>query len=70
MTRSTADQDYRDLALKYRPRSAAEMRCAIHEMASRGMGPHEIATAAGLAVTEIRRILGYMNPYRQPEVAP
>lgn len=58
MTRTATDQNYGDLALKYRPRTVAEMRYAIHEMASRGMGPCEIAVAAGLAVIEVRRILG------------
>jgi hypothetical protein len=63
--------DYRAMLLKatrHRPRTASEMRVAIHEMAARGMGPYEIAVAAGLAVTEVRRILGPAS--NQPNAAP
>ncbi len=57
--------DYREMMLRatrHRPRAAAEMRVAIHEMAARGMGIYEIAVAAGLAVDAVRQILGPPTP--------
>jgi hypothetical protein len=41
----------------HRPRTAAEMRAAIAEMAARGMGAYEIAGASGLSVEEVRRLV-------------
>jgi len=41
-----------------RPQSRDEMRAAVQELASRGMSDHTIASATGLAVEQVRRILG------------
>lgn len=42
----------------HRPRSREEFRAAVQELASRGMSDHTIASATGLAVEQVRRILG------------
>lgn len=49
--------DYASMAALHRPRTRDEMRVAIHELASRGLGDHEIAQACELAVERARRIL-------------
>jgi len=45
-------------ARRHAPRTREEIRAAVHEMRSRGLGDHEIAQATGLAVEQIRRVLG------------
>ena len=47
---------------QHRPQSREEMRAAVHELASRGMSDHTIASATGLAVEQVRRILGEARP--------
>ena len=50
--------DYAALARLNRPRDIASIRAAIHELANRGLGDYEIASACELAVEQVRRILG------------
>lgn len=54
--------DYTDLAellaAQHRPRDAREIRVAIFELHSRGLGDHAIASATGLDVAYVRRTLG------------
>lgn len=59
-TRSTiGDQlGMRELAMLHRPRTRDEMRVAVHELANRGMIDYGIAAATGLAVEQVRRVLG------------
>jgi hypothetical protein len=38
------------------------MRAAIHELRSRGLGDYDIATATGLSVEYVRRVLGEPRP--------
>jgi hypothetical protein len=49
--------DYAALARLNRPRDREAIRAAIHELASRGMGDYEIASACELAVEQVRRML-------------
>jgi hypothetical protein len=58
MTRTIDTHDYAALARLNRPRDHDEIRVAIHELASRGMGDYEIASACELAVEQVRRMLG------------
>lgn len=58
--------DYAALARLNRPRDHDEVRVAIHELASRGMGDYEIARACELAVEQVRRMLGSRQMPRQP----
>jgi hypothetical protein len=62
MTRSTigGTLDYAALTgqTRHRPQTRDEMRAAVHELASRGMTDHTIARATGLAVEQVRRLLG------------
>ena len=58
--------DYARLARLNRPRTADEVRVAVHELAARGMGDYEIARACELAVEQVRRILGEL-PHKRPE---
>lgn len=48
----------RELALLHAPRTRDEMRVAVHELASRGMTDYGIAAATGLAVEQVRRMIG------------
>jgi hypothetical protein len=41
-----------------RPQTREEMRAAVHELRSRGMSDYGIAHATGLAVEQVRRLLG------------
>lgn len=50
--------DLEALRLLHRPRTTAELRAACMEMHARGMGDHTIAMATGLAVEQVRRLLG------------
>lgn len=47
---------------RHRPQSREEMRAAVHELRSRGMDDHTIAHATGLAVEQVRRMLGEAAP--------
>lgn len=49
--------DYAALAALNRPRDRDAMRVAVHELANRGFGDHEIAAACELAVEQVRRFL-------------
>lgn len=40
------------------PRTGAEIRAAVHELAARGMSDYDIAHATDLAVELVRRMLG------------
>jgi hypothetical protein len=53
--------DYAALARLNRPRTADEVRVAVHELAARGMGDYEIASACELAVEQVRRILAELR---------
>jgi hypothetical protein len=43
---------------RHRPQTLEEMRAAVHELHQRGMSDHTIAQATGLAVEQVRRLLG------------
>lgn len=43
---------------QHRPKSRDEMRCAVAELARRGWSDHTIAASVGLAVEQVRRLLG------------
>lgn len=43
---------------RHRPQTHDEMRVAVHEMAARGMSDHTIAHTTGLAVEQVRRLIG------------
>ena len=45
------------LRLLHRPRTAQAMRAAVAEMTARGMRAAEIATATGMHIDEVRRLL-------------
>lgn len=45
-------------AQQHRPQSRDEMRAAVHELAAGGMTDYGIAHATGLAVEQVRRLLG------------
>jgi hypothetical protein len=42
----------------HRPKNQDELRVACHELRSRGFGDHGIASATGLSVEAVRRLLG------------
>ncbi|MBX5459741.1 MAG: hypothetical protein IRZ28_01510 [Steroidobacteraceae bacterium] len=46
------------LARLHAPRTADEVRAAVHELRSRGYSDHTIARVTGLAVELVRRMLG------------
>ncbi len=48
----------RELALLHRPRTRDELHVAVHELAARGMTDYGIAAATGLAVEQVRRLIG------------
>ncbi|HJS88691.1 MAG TPA: hypothetical protein VJ738_01860 [Steroidobacteraceae bacterium] len=50
--------DMRALATLHRPSTRDEMVVVVTELASRGMPETSIAAATGLAIEQIRRILG------------
>lgn len=45
-------------AQEHRPQTRDEMRAAVHELAGRGMTDYGIAHATGLAVEQVRRLIG------------
>ena len=49
-------------AQQHRPQTHDEMRVAVHELRQRGMDDQTIARATGLAVEQVRRMLGEPLP--------
>lgn len=47
---------------QHRPQTRDEMRKAVHELAARGMTVDTIAHATGLAVEQVRQLLGEPQP--------
>lgn len=54
--------DLAALAQLHRPRTREELRAAVHELTARGMTDYAIAAATGLAVEQVRRVLGERRP--------
>jgi hypothetical protein len=50
---------------RHRPQTRDEMRVAVHELAARGMSDHTIAQATGLAVEQVRRLIGEQEASRR-----
>jgi AraC-like DNA-binding protein len=48
-------------ATQHRPQGAQAVRDAIHELRSRGLGDYEVASATGLSVEYVRRILAELE---------
>jgi orotate phosphoribosyltransferase-like protein len=55
---SEIEQDYDSRAIEHRPQTIDEMRCACHELASRGYTDGAIASATGLSTEAVRRLIG------------
>lgn len=47
---------------RHRPQTRDELRVAVHELASRGYTDYGIAAATGLAVEQVRRMIGEPRP--------
>lgn len=54
----SATTDYHERAQRHAPKTIDEARAAAHQMLAEGHSAYGIASALGLAIEQVRRLLG------------